>query len=81
MIINATRNLTSYTPFLFPVVDEVEKMGIPCFVGCEAHQRELTKWVVNFYVTTRMIFVCKDHMKAVVENKKKEKRLRKESKL
>lgn len=56
-------------------------MGIPTCVGCEEHSHELTRALMNFYLTTRMIFACKDRMKSVAEKKKLEKSLTKQSRL
>lgn len=56
-------------------------MGIPTCVGCSEHSHELTRAIMNFYLTTRMIFACKEKMKVVAEKKKLEKSLTKQSRL
>lgn len=51
------------------------------FVGCEEHRENLTKSVINYYALTRAKIICKRHNNVFDEAKKKEKGLRKLSKL
>jgi len=39
-------------------------------VGCTDHEYELTKYIVQFYLNTRMIFACKKHNNKVSDQKK-----------
>ena len=58
-------------------------MGIPTFVGCQdcEHQHMLTKFIISFYLNTRMIFACKEKTKEIEETKKKSRDLKKQAKL
>lgn len=51
------------------------------FVGCSIHEEQLTMKLINFYVVSRAKILCKTHNKAYNESSKKEKELRKLSKL
>lgn len=55
-------------------MDEIRVHGISTKIGCADHQHELTKYVVKFYINTRMIFACRKHNELVSEKKKNEKR-------
>jgi len=63
------------------VMDEVTNTGVPSKVGCLEHQNELTKYIINFYLNTRMIFACKRHNDQISYKKNTIKRLKKISKL
>lgn len=51
------------------------------FVGCENHKKELTKTVINYYTVVRAKIICKKYNDVYDEARKKEKSLRKLSKL
>lgn len=51
-------------------MDEVAYHGIGSKVGCIDHQNKLTKYIMKFYVNTRMIFACKKHNNQVSDKKK-----------
>lgn len=69
--------------FFVSVANEVAKMGIPNQVGCdvEDHKLLLSKWILNFYLNTRMIFACKVKAKEVEEQKRQSRQLKKDAKL
>lgn len=69
--------------FVLIVADEVARVGIPDKVGCDAtdHKELLTKWIINFYLNTRMIFACKRKMKEVEEQKREARQLKKTAKI
>uniref|UniRef100_A0A1Y1LMH4 Transposable element P transposase-like RNase H C-terminal domain-containing protein n=1 Tax=Photinus pyralis TaxID=7054 RepID=A0A1Y1LMH4_PHOPY len=45
-------------------------------VGCELHKRKLTKDLLRFYLTTRMIFTCKQYNKRRLEDADKRKKIK-----
>lgn len=51
------------------------------FVGCEEHKEKLTKTVIHYYTVVRMKIICKKHNNMYDDARKKEKSLRKLSKL
>lgn len=65
------------------VANEVARTGIPTTVGCgdADHKVLLTKWIVSFYLNTRMIFACKEKTKEVEEMRTASRQLKKQSKL
>ena len=65
------------------VADEIAKMGIPTLVGCKDldHRNLLTKWIISFYINTRMIFACKERTKECEELRRKSRQLKKDAKL
>lgn len=62
-------------------MDEVNIIGVPSKVGCLEHQYELTKYIIHFYLNTRMIFACKRHNDQTSYKKNTAKRLKKISRL
>lgn len=63
-------------------MDEISVHGISTKVGCANHQHQLTKYIVKFYMNTRMIFACRKHNEIVSNKRKKtEKRLKKISRI
>lgn len=63
------------------VMDEVNIIGVPSKVGCQEHQHVLTKYIIHFYLNTRMIFACKRHNDQISHKKNTIKKLKKISKL
>jgi len=67
--------------FIILVIDEVNIIGVSSKVGCLEHQNELKKYVINFYLNTRMIFACKRHNDQISYKKNTIKRLKKNIKI
>jgi 3-dehydroquinate dehydratase len=62
-------------------MDEISLRGIATKVGCTIHKKKLTKYIVMFYLNTRMIFACRKHNEKIKHRKNNEKRLKKISKI
>jgi len=58
-------------------MDEISVHGISTKVGCANHQHQLTKYIVKFYLNTRMIFACRKHNEIVSNKKKNRKTIKK----
>ncbi|KAK3918616.1 LOW QUALITY PROTEIN: Transposable element P transposase [Frankliniella fusca] len=55
---------------IFEVADSVKDKKF-VEIGCNHHKRELTRALLSFYMTTRLIFACEDYNKRLSENAKK----------
>lgn len=74
-----TSNLNADT--IFRITSEIENLSPLPFIGCDKHQHFLTQSVMRFYITTRMMFICKQANKNDSLEKEKTKERRKLSKL
>jgi hypothetical protein len=50
-------------------------------IGCWFHRRALTKAIMSFYLTTRLIFACEQYNRRLSENAKKKKKARQQQKM
>ncbi|KAK3907771.1 Transposable element P transposase [Frankliniella fusca] len=75
VIINTLLHCELHEDILERVVTNAQKYSY-CEIGCETHNRELTKAVIRFYLTTRMIFACKQFNKKKNENADKRKKMK-----
>jgi hypothetical protein len=62
-------------------MNEVNVRGVSSKVGCSKHQKELTKYIIQFYINTRIIFACKQYNQHIAHKKNTEKKLKKISRL
>jgi len=56
-------------------MEEINKQNILINVGCPLHSQILTKYIITYYVKTRMIFASKRKNEQVAEKKKTQKKL------
>lgn len=67
---------------LLKIAETLEKFEFPLtFVGCTEHELLLTRRIIIFYLTMRMLLVCKEYNKIHNELKEKSREKRKAAKL
>ncbi|KAK3915288.1 Transposable element P transposase, partial [Frankliniella fusca] len=64
---------------IFEVADSVKDKKF-VEIGCNHHKRELTRALLSFYMTPRLIFACEDYNKRLSENEKKKKKKKSKAK-
>ena len=67
--------------YTFSVIEEISKKKNVINVGCSLHKYTLTKYIIQYYNKTRMIFAYKRKNDQVAEKKKTQKKLKTISKL
>lgn len=78
-VMKKIREQTLHSQFLLDLMEDINSGPSIPLVGCEDHKNEMTERILQFYLTTRLHFICKQANKNSTCNKTKE--LRKISKI